>query len=95
MVSTSISVSVTPCWPSLFADLLPSTAVHELNKLNEFSVGSTLRIAGIKQPYNYSDFDELIVSHIKQMALKVNEMTSHEKFKGTAQELGALRLLVI
>lgn len=40
--------------------------------------------------YTYSDLDELIVSHIKQMALKVNEMTAHEKFKGSQTELGAL-----
>ena len=39
--------------------------------------------------YTYSDLDELIVSHIKAMARKVDEMTTHEKFqKGTRTETG-------
>lgn len=55
-------------------------AVHELNKPNEFAIGRTLRIAG---RYTYSDLDELIVSHVKSMARKVDEMMSNEKYKGS------------
>ena len=55
-------------------------AIHELNKPNEFAIGQTLRIAG---KYTYSDLDELIVSHIKSMARKVDEMMSNEKYKAS------------
>lgn len=51
--------------------------VLELDKDNEFSVGKTLRVQG---KYSYSDLDELIVEHVKAMARKVDEMTSHPKF---------------
>ncbi|KAM0753127.1 transcription elongation factor Spt6 [Meredithblackwellia eburnea MCA 4105] len=58
-------------------------AVVEMNKVNEFSVGSPLKIGN---KYSYTDLDELIVMHVKQMARKVEEMMMHEKYKGT-QEL--------
>ena len=50
--------------------------------------------------YTYSDLDELIVSHIKSMARKVDEMMTHEKFqRGTKADTGifihSLGLLMI
>ncbi|KAG5439016.1 hypothetical protein PCANB_002347 [Pneumocystis canis] len=61
--------------------------VLELDKENEFSVGRQLRVRGKEQNYSYSDLDELIVSHIKSIARKVDEMTTNEKFqKGTRAE---------
>ncbi|EMR10052.1 hypothetical protein PNEG_01805 [Pneumocystis murina B123] len=61
--------------------------VLELDKENEFSVGRQLRVRGKEQNYFYSDLDELIVSHIKSIARKVDEMTTNEKFqKGTRAE---------
>ena len=60
--------------------------VLELDKANEFSVGRQLRVGG---KYTYSDLDELIVSHIKSMARKVDEMTTHEKFqRGSRADTG-------
>ena len=59
-------------------------AVHELDKATEFSLGSVLRVS---EKYKYSDLDELIVSHVKQMSLKINEMMSNDKFKGTPADL--------
>ncbi|SCZ96507.1 BZ3500_MvSof-1268-A1-R1_Chr8-2g10246 [Microbotryum saponariae] len=64
-----------------------------MNKANEWSLGSLLRITkpiDVSQPnasrgeayWSYSDLDELIVSHIKQMSLKVGELMAHDKFKG-------------
>ncbi|OLL26201.1 Transcription elongation factor spt6 [Neolecta irregularis DAH-3] len=59
--------------------------VLELDKDNDFSVGKTLKIA---HRYTYSDLDELIVSHIKTMARKIDQMTEHEKFqKGTREDV--------
>jgi len=61
------------------------TDVLELDKANEFSVGRQLRVG----KYTYSDLDELIVSHIKSMARKVDEMTTHEKFqRGSRADTG-------
>ncbi|KAK4704537.1 transcription elongation factor SPT6, partial [Phenoliferia sp. Uapishka_3] len=60
-------------------------AIFEMNKTNEFSLGSPLKIAGGK--YSYIDLDELIFSHVKQMARKVEEMINNEKYKGTQQQL--------
>ncbi|BGP25171.1 transcription elongation factor SPT6 [Rhodotorula toruloides] len=59
-------------------------AVHELNKPNAYSLGTQLRI---DDKHRYSDLDELIDAHIKQMARKVNELTSNERFKGTKEQL--------
>jgi transcription elongation factor SPT6 len=60
--------------------------VLELDKANEFSVGRQLRVG---RKYSYSDLDELIVSHIKSMARKVDEMTTHEKFqRGSRADTG-------
>ncbi|GAA5857832.1 hypothetical protein JCM8547_005996 [Rhodosporidiobolus lusitaniae] len=59
-------------------------AVHELDKPDEYSLGTDLRIG---HKHRYSDLDELIDAHIKQMARKVNEMTSNEKFKGKKEQL--------
>jgi transcription elongation factor SPT6 len=64
--------------------------VLELDKETEFSVGRTLKIG---QKYSYSDLDELIVNHVKAMARKVDEMTTHEKFQnGTQAETGMFSL---
>jgi transcription elongation factor SPT6 len=60
--------------------------VLELDKENEFALGKTLRIGG---KFNYSDLDELIVSHIRAMAQKVSEMVNNEKFQEkTKAQLG-------
>ena len=52
--------------------------VLELDKSNQLSSGTTLKIGG---RYNYSDLDELIVNHVKAMAKKVDEMMLHEKYQ--------------
>ena len=52
--------------------------VLELDKSNQLSSGTTLKIGG---RYNYSDLDELIVNHVKAMAKKVDEMMGHEKYQ--------------
>lgn len=67
-------------------DSFHATAVIELQKENEYSLGKILRIGN----RDYSDLDELIVAHIKQMAVKVNEMVNHEKWRGTKDQLGGL-----
>lgn len=61
-------------------------AVHELNKPNAYSLGTQLRVS---DKHRYSDLDELIDAHVKQMARRVNEMTNSERFKGTKEQLGA------
>ncbi|KAL8281073.1 hypothetical protein RQP46_006431 [Phenoliferia psychrophenolica] len=66
-------------------DVYQHIAVLELNKTNEFSLGSPLQIGNKK--YQYIDLDELIVMHVKQMARKVEEMMAHEKYKGTQAQL--------
>lgn len=60
------------------------TDVLELDKQNEFSLGRTLKIGG---RYSYSDLDELIVSHVRAMARKVEEMIAHERYKSTPEEM--------
>lgn len=62
---------------------LPSD-VLELDKPNEFSLGRQLRIQG---KYTYSDLDELIVSHVRAMARKVDEMMHSDKYKGSEADL--------
>lgn len=58
--------------------------VLELDKDSTHSVGTKLKIGNA----TYSDLDELIVSHIKAMARKVDEITSHDKFqRGTKAEV--------
>lgn len=64
--------------------------VLELDKQNEFSLGRILKIGG---RYSYSDLDELIVSHVRAMARKVEEMIAHEKYKGTYEDMGQLAIL--
>ena len=60
--------------------------VLELDKSNQLSSGTTLKIGG---RYNYSDLDELIVNHVKAMAKKVDEMMLHEKYQNfTKAETG-------
>ena len=60
--------------------------VLELNKTSQFGVAGTLRVDG---KYNYTDFDELIVNHVKAMAKKVDEMMLHEKYQsGSKAETG-------
>jgi transcription elongation factor SPT6 len=73
-----------PPLPSTFSPL--PTAVHELNKPSEYALGTQLRIS---DKHRYSDLDELIDAHIKQMSRKVTEMTNNEKFKGKKEALGA------
>lgn len=59
--------------------------VLELNKENEFSVGKILKVGNA----TYSDLDELIVSHVKAMARKVEEMINCEKYqRGTKADTG-------
>ena len=56
--------------------------VLELDKSNQLSGGTTLKIGG---RYNYSDLDELIVNHVKAMAKKVDEMMGHEKYQNLSK----------
>ncbi|KAA1099287.1 Transcription elongation factor spt6 [Puccinia graminis f. sp. tritici] len=58
--------------------------VLELDKPNELSLGRILKIGG---RYSYSDLDELIVSHVRAMARKVEEMIQHEKYKGSYDDM--------
>jgi transcription elongation factor SPT6 len=48
-------------------------------------MGAKLRIG--KQ--DYTDLDELIVSHVRAMARKVDELMLHDKFKGTKETTSA------
>ncbi|KAI5788773.1 SH2 domain-containing protein [Pyronema domesticum] len=57
--------------------------VLELDKANEFTVGKTLRVAG---KYSYSDLDELIVNHVKNMARKIDELCNNGKFQAGSKE---------
>ncbi|KPV77863.1 uncharacterized protein RHOBADRAFT_34071 [Rhodotorula graminis WP1] len=61
-------------------------AVHELNKPNEFSLGTQLRVS---DKHRYSDLDELIDAHVKQMARKVSELAAHDRFKGSKDHLNS------
>jgi len=56
--------------------------VLELDKSNQLSSGTTLKVGG---RYNYSDLDELIVNHVKAMAKKVDEMMLHDKYKNLSK----------
>lgn len=56
----------------------------EIDKPSELGIGSKLRI---DSRHTYADLDELIASHIKAMARKVEEMMAHEKYKGTKEAL--------
>lgn len=58
-----------------------------MNKQSEQSIGTPLRIG----KYSYVDLDELIFSHVKQMARKVEEMLAHDKCKGTQEQLRTLQ----
>lgn len=49
-----------------------------MDKPNEFELGRQLKVGS----YKYSDLDELVFSHVKGMARKVEEMLSHDKYKG-------------
>ena len=69
--------------------------VLELDKSNQLSSGTTLKIGG---RYNYSDLDELIVNHVKAMAKKVDEMMGHEKYQnGSKADTGkkSYRLILL
>lgn len=61
--------------------------VLELDKPNEYSLGRNLRI---QNKYTYSDLDELIVSHVRSMARKVDEMMHSDKYKGSEADLRKL-----
>ena len=58
--------------------------VLEMDKPNEFQLGRKLSIGG---RFTYSDLDELIVSHVRSMVRKVEEMMVHDKYKGGEEEL--------
>lgn len=64
---------------------LLNVAVHELNKPDEFSLGTMFKP---DPAHKYSDLDELIEAHVRKMARKVNELTSNDKWKGTKEALG-------
>jgi transcription elongation factor SPT6 len=60
--------------------------VLELDKENEFALGKQLRVGG---KYTYSDLDELIVSHVRTMSKKVDEMMGSDKYQDkTRTQLG-------
>ncbi|CEQ42697.1 SPOSA6832_04539 [Sporobolomyces salmonicolor] len=59
-------------------------AVHELNKADESSIGSLLRV---DSKHTYSDLDELLEAHVKQMARKTTELTNSDKWKGSKEQL--------
>ncbi|KAI5481871.1 transcription elongation factor SPT6 [Pseudohyphozyma bogoriensis] len=59
-------------------------AVFEMNKVDQHSLGSPLKIGN---KYSYTDLDELVFSHVKQMAKKVEELLQHDKCKGTQEAL--------
>ena len=56
--------------------------VLELDKTNQLTGGTTLKIGG---RYNYSDLDELIVNHVKAMAKKIDEIMLHEKYQNLSK----------
>ncbi|KAM0787286.1 hypothetical protein ACM66B_006519 [Microbotryomycetes sp. NB124-2] len=60
-------------------------AVAELNKADEFSLGTKLKVGNAI----YSDLDELLAVHIRQLSSKAAEIMQHEKFKGRQEELKA------
>ena len=60
--------------------------VLELDKPNDNALGRELRVGGSAK-YRYTDLDELIYSHIRAMANKVEEMIAHEKFKGSEEDM--------
>ena len=57
--------------------------VLELDKENDHALGRILRVADMG---SYSDLDDLIVNHIRPMAMMVEMMTNHEKYKGANEE---------
>lgn len=58
--------------------------ILELDKDSTHSVGTKLKIGGA----TYSDLDELIVSHVKAMARKVDEINVHDKYqRGTKADV--------
>lgn len=57
--------------------------VLEVDKPNPQSLGKILRVGG---KYSYHDLDELIVTHVKAIVRKMEELMNHEKFKGKTQE---------
>ncbi|GAA5879533.1 hypothetical protein JCM1840_003438 [Sporobolomyces johnsonii] len=64
--------------------LFQHLAVHELNKADESSIGSLLRV---DSKHTYSDLDELLEAHVKQMARKATELTNSDKWKGSKEQL--------
>lgn len=68
---------------------ISESAVMEMNKANEFAIGSKLVI----DKYVYTDLDELIDMHVKQMSRKVDLMMAHEKYKGSQETLSQFILL--
>lgn len=58
--------------------------VLELDKDSTHSIGTKLKIGSA----TYSDLDELIVSHVKAMARKIDEINGHDKFqRGTKADI--------
>lgn len=68
---------------------ISESAVMEMNKANEFAIGSKLVI----DKYVYTDLDELIDMHVKQMSRKVDLMMAHEKYKGSQENLSQFVVL--
>ncbi|GAA5910006.1 hypothetical protein JCM5296_004378 [Sporobolomyces johnsonii] len=65
--------------------LFQHLAVQELNKADESSIGSLLRV---DSKHTYSDLsDELLEAHVKQMARKATELTNSAKWKGSKEQL--------
>ncbi|GAA5881838.1 hypothetical protein JCM1840_001631 [Sporobolomyces johnsonii] len=64
--------------------LFQHLAVHELNKADESSIASLLRV---DSKHTYSDLDELLEAHVKQMARKATELTNSDKWKGSKEQL--------
>ncbi|WFD35619.1 Transcription elongation factor spt6 [Malassezia cuniculi] len=57
--------------------------VLELDKENDQALGRILRVADMG---SYSDLDDLIVNHVRPMAMMVEMMMNHEKYKGADTE---------
>ncbi|GAA5910014.1 hypothetical protein JCM5296_004380 [Sporobolomyces johnsonii] len=64
--------------------LFQHLAVHELIKAEESSISSLLRV---DSKHTYSDLDELLEAHVKQMARKATELTNSDKWKGSKEPL--------
>lgn len=71
------------------SSLCLTTAVHEMDRKDEMSLGRKFKIG----KFEYADLDELIVSHVRAMSRKIDELTSHDKYRGTADKTRACSLI--